>query len=77
MFTMNFYEHVPDDRLEQFQNALAHEGRFWIDHIHGQAMLRTAGPQRMVHLRQVIENEFKLKEVAAKHRRENAEPSRG
>jgi len=41
MFTMNFYEHVPEDRLEEFQNALANEGRLWIDRIHGPAMLRS------------------------------------
>ena len=77
MYTMNFFEHVPDDRLEDFQNALANEGRFWIDHIHGEAMLRTAGPERMVHLQQVIENDFKVKEVHAKLRQERSEPSRG
>lgn len=77
MFTMNFYEHVPDDRLEDFRNALAKEGRFWIDRIHGEAMLRTAGPDRMVHLRQVMENDFKVKEVHARLRREKAEPARG
>ncbi len=77
MFTMNFYEHVPDDRLVDFQNALANEGRFWIDRIHGEAMLRTAGPERMVHLRQVIDNDFKVEEVHARLRQERSEPSRG
>jgi hypothetical protein len=77
MFTMNFYEHVPEDRLEEFQNALSNEGRFWIDRIHGEAMLRTAGPDRMIHLQQVIDNDFKVKEVHAKLREERAEPSRG
>ena len=74
---MNFYEHVPDDRLEDFRNALAKEGRFWIDRIHGEAMLRTAGPDRMVHLRQVMENDFKVKEVHARLHREKTEPARG
>ena len=77
MFTMNFYEYVPDDRLVDFQNALANEGRFWIDRIHGEAMLRTAGPERMVHLRQVIDNDFKVAEVHARLRQERSEPSRG
>lgn len=76
MFTMNFFEHVSEDRLGEFQDALSSEGRFWIDHIHGEAMLRTAGPERMVHLQQVIDNEFKLKEVHAKMRQERDEPSR-
>lgn len=77
MYTMNFYEHVPDDRLEDFQNTLSHEGRFWIDRIHGEAMLRTATPERMVHLQQVIDNDFKVKEVHARLRKERSEPSRG
>jgi hypothetical protein len=77
MYTMNFYEHVPDHRLEDFQNALAHEGRFWIDHIIGEVMLSTAGAERMVHLRQVIENDFKVREVHARLRKERSEPSRG
>jgi len=77
MYTMNFYEHVPEERMEQFQNALAHEGRFWIDRIHGEEMVRTAGAERMVHLRQVMENDFKLNAVHRRHRADNDEPSRG
>ena len=77
MYTMNFYEHVPAERLQDFQDALAHEGRFWIDHILGETMVNTAGPERMVHLQQVIENDFKVREVHARLRRERSEPSRG
>ena len=77
MYTMNFYEHVPEDRLEWFQDTLSHEGRFWTDTIHGPEMLRTATPERMVHLKQVMENDFKVKEVHARLRAERAEPSRG
>jgi hypothetical protein len=35
---------VSENRLEDFQNNLANEGRFWIGHILGETMLRTAGP---------------------------------
>ena len=35
-FTMNFCEHVPDDRLEEFQDTLSKEGRFWIDRLLGE-----------------------------------------
>jgi hypothetical protein len=77
MFTMNFYEHVPENRLEDFQDALANEGRFWIDRIHGATMIETATEDRMVHLRQVMENDFKVKEVHARLRNERDEPSRG
>ena len=61
----------------EFQDTLAHEGRFWVDRIHGAAMLRTAGPERMVHLKQVMDNDFKMKEVHARWRKERAEQSRG
>ena len=77
MYTMNFYDHVPAERLQDFQDALAHEGRFWIDHILGEIMVNTAGAERMVHLQQVIENDFKVREVHARLRRERTEPSRG
>ena len=77
MYTMNFHQHVPAERLQDFQDALAHEGRFWIDHILGETMVNTAGPERMVHLQQVIENDFKVREVHARLRRERTEPSRG
>ena len=77
MFTMNFFAHVTEDRLEDFQEHLSQSGRFWIDCNYGEAMLRTAGAERMVHLRQVIENDFKIKEVHARLRREGTEPSRG
>ncbi len=62
MFTMNFCEHVPDHRLAEMQDMLASEGRFFIDRILGPKMLETAGPERMVHLKQVMENDFKVKE---------------
>ena len=77
MYTMNFHQHVPAERLQDFQDALAHEGRFWIDHILGEIMVNTAGAERMVHLQQVIENDFKVREVHARLRRERTEPSRG
>ena len=77
MFTMNFYEHIPDERLEEFQNALANEGRFWIDRILGETMVKTANHERMKHLRQVIENDFKVREVHERLRKERDEPSRG
>ena len=45
--------------------------------IHGEEMVRTAGAERMVPLRQVMENDFKLNAVHRQHRAGNDEPSRG
>jgi hypothetical protein len=78
MFTLNFCrrastpEEVAD--LERFINAQA---RFWIDHLHSETMRQTASPARMRRLQQVIEHEGQLAELAARARREMAEPSRG
>ena len=55
---------------------LGREARFWIDRIHGEAMVRTAGPERMVHLRQVRENDTHLGELARELKKTMKEPSR-
>ena len=40
-------------------------------------MIRTAGPERMVHLEQVMENDAHLAELHQELRKTMAEPSRG
>lgn len=78
MFTMNFCRHceTPEEiaDLEGFINAQA---RFWVDHLHSDVMRSTATPQRMRHLRQVMENEGQLAVLSAKARAEMPEPARG
>ena len=78
MFTMNFCARcqTPEEEreLRQFINAQA---RFWIDQLHSDVMRRTASPQRMRHLRQVMEQEGDLPALAAKARAEMKESSRG
>lgn len=77
MFTMNFSRRYPEDRLQELRDELATEARFWIDRIHGEAMIRTAGPDRMVHLEQVMANDTHLAEVTRELRKTMAEPARG
>lgn len=77
MFTMNFCRRYPEDRLAELRTKLGHEARFWVDRIHGEAMIRTAGPERGVHLQQIRENDTHLGELAMKYRMERPEPSRG
>ncbi len=77
MYTMNFCERYPDDRLHELRERLAQEARFWIDRIHGEAMIRTAGPERWVHLRQVRENDTLLAERHRELRQSMSEPARG
>lgn len=78
MFTLNFCGHCETPAeiqdLEQFINAQA---RFWIDHLHSPAMRATASPTRLRHLQQVMDHEGGLAPLAAKCRTEMLEPSRG
>jgi hypothetical protein len=76
MFTMNFCRRYPDDRLDELRAKLGHEARFWIDRIHGEAMIRTAGPERMVHLEQIMANDTHLAELARQNKMKMQEPSR-
>jgi hypothetical protein len=51
--------------------------RFWVDRNYGEAMMRTAGPERLRHLEQVMANEGHLAELSRQAREKMAEPSRG
>jgi hypothetical protein len=78
MFTLNLCRHceTPEEcaDLKRYING---EARFWNDHIHSDLMKRTASPERMRHLRQVMEHETDMPALAAKARAAMAEPSRG
>lgn len=77
MYTMNFCRRYPEDRLDELRTKLGHEARFWIDRIHGEAMIHTAGPERMVHLEQVMANDTHLGELSRELQKTMEEPSRG
>ena len=77
MYTMNFCCRYPEGRLGELRDMFGKEARFWIDHILGEAMIHTAGPERMVHLEQVMENDTHLTELHRELRKTMTEPSRG
>lgn len=77
MFTMNFSERYPDDKIDDLREQLGSESRFWIDRIHGEEMIRTASPERWVHLEQVRANDTHLAELTMKKKKTMEEPSRG
>ena len=77
MYTMNFSERYPEDKLPELREGLGKEARFWIDRIHGEAMIRTAGPERMVHLQQIRENDTHLADLTRELKKTMKEPSRG
>ena len=77
MFTMNFSRRYPEDRLQELRDGLAGYARFWIDRIHGEAMIRTAGRERMVHLEQVMANDTHLADLSRELKKTMDEPARG
>ena len=73
VFVLGISAHFPDDRLEELQDMLAFDGRFMKGRAIGEKMIATADPQRMEHLQQVLDNDFKRKAVADEHRKKLAE----
>ncbi len=77
MFTINLSQRYPEDRLEDLRNYISGAARFWIDRLYSETMIRTAGPERMRHLEQVMANDGHLAELARQAREKMPEPSRG
>jgi hypothetical protein len=77
MFTINCTYHFADDELHLLRNELLGFARFWVEEPYGEAMLRSATPKRMVHLRQVLANYDHLPEAVRKAKETMTEPSRG
>ena len=77
MFTINMSERFDDEDLSTLRNDVASLVRFWAESAYGKAMVRTAGPNRMVHLEQRMANDGHLPALVAKAREEMREPARG
>ena len=77
MFTINVSERFEDEDLGTLRNDVASLVRFWAERAYGEAMVRTAGPDRMVHLEQRMANDDHLPGLVAKAREEMGEPARG
>jgi ectoine hydroxylase-related dioxygenase (phytanoyl-CoA dioxygenase family) len=77
MFTMNCCQRYPDDKLPALRDYLAGGSRFLIERSYDNTVVRTASPERMIHLEQVLANDGHLAELSAKRRLEMAEPARG
>ena len=77
MFTINCAQHHSDDQLPQLRDEISGAARFWIDSVYGDTMLRTAGPQRMRHLEQILANQGHLPEEVRKAKLRMKEPARG
>jgi hypothetical protein len=78
MFTINCCNRCETaEEIQEMENFISGGARFWIDHTHSDVMRRTASPQRMRHLRQVMEHEGHLPALSAKARAEMPESARG
>jgi ectoine hydroxylase-related dioxygenase (phytanoyl-CoA dioxygenase family) len=77
MFTLNLCRHCQTGaEIEDLEQFIAGSARFWLNRMHGQAMLETASAGRLRHLQQVIEHETHLPALSAKARLEMVEPAR-
>ena len=77
MFTINLCQRYPEEKLPELRQYIGGAARFWIDEAYGPAMMRTAGPNRLRHLEQVMANDYELPELSRKARETMTEPSRG
>jgi ectoine hydroxylase-related dioxygenase (phytanoyl-CoA dioxygenase family) len=77
MFTMNCCQRYPEDRLPELRGYIGTASRFFIERAYDDTIVRTASPERMVHLEQVLANDFGLAELSRKRRLEMPEPARG
>ena len=77
MFTINCASHYQPDQIVYLKNLISGAARFWIDEIYGEKMLRTASPERMIHLQQALDNQGHLPEETRKAKLTMTEPARG
>lgn len=77
LFVINMSERCPVEKLHHLRDHVGTMARFWIDSYYGETMLATAGPDRLVHLEQVLANQDHLPGLAARCRLEMREPARG
>ncbi|MEP7356897.1 MAG: phytanoyl-CoA dioxygenase family protein [Anaerolineales bacterium] len=77
MFTINCTARYSEAELPLLQNEVGGFARFWPDNVYGEAMRRTAGPGRQVHLEQGLSQNDHLAAEVVKARATMKEPSRG
>ena len=77
MFTINCTAHYNEADLPLLRNEVGAFARFWPDNVYGPAMLRTATPQRRVHLEQGLSQIDHLAAEVIKAKATMPEPSRG
>ena len=77
MFTINFQERHAEEDLPALRDEIANLSNYWATRAYGETMIRTAGPGRMRHLEQRLENDDLLADLSRQAREKMGEPSRG
>lgn len=77
MFTMNCCARYPETQLQDLRDYIGGAARFWVERNYADTLVRTAGPERRVHLEQVLANDGHLAELSRRQREAMAEPARG
>ncbi|MEI7468846.1 MAG: phytanoyl-CoA dioxygenase family protein [Chloroflexota bacterium] len=77
MFTMNCCQRYPESKLADLRDYIGGGSRFFIERAYDNTIVRTANPERMVHLEQVLANDGHLAELSRKRRIDMSEPARG
>jgi hypothetical protein len=77
MFTMNLSSRYAEARLPALREYISGHARFWVERNYGEKMMRTASPQRMKHLEQIMANDGHLAELSRQHKARALEPARG
>jgi len=77
MFTINTTAHYQPDDIHYLKTLISGGARFWIEEVYGERMLRTATPERMIHLQQSLDNQGHLPEEVRKAKLTMKEPARG
>lgn len=77
MFTINCTRRYADEEIPLLRNEIAAFARFWVESPYGPAMMRTASPQRMVHLSQPLTQLDHLADKVREAKLTMTEPARG
>ncbi|HEY0828530.1 MAG TPA: phytanoyl-CoA dioxygenase family protein [Bacilli bacterium] len=63
---INFSRHYTEEHMEELKQYANFFSNYWVEELHGEAVLKNASPERMRHLRQIQENQAHLPELARK-----------
>jgi len=77
MFTLNCTVRHAEEHLPLMRKEVGNFARFWLDSVYGEAMVQSAGPERLRHLEQALANQDHLPGLAQEARQGRDEPSRG